>query len=56
MVLFDSFLKDLSFKPNRADHCFYTLVISTTEYVLLLQYVNDVISAGTSEILTMKCE
>ena len=35
-ILVDSFLKELGFKPNRADHCFYTLVISAIEYVLLL--------------------
>ena len=53
-ILFDSFLKELGFRPNRADHCFYTLVISPTEYVLLLLYVDDVIIASTSETLTMK--
>ena len=53
-TLFDSFLKELGFRPNRADHCFYTLVISATEYVLLLLYFDDVIIASTSETLTMK--
>jgi hypothetical protein len=53
-ILFDSFLKELGFKPNRADHCFYTLVISDTEYILLLLYVDDVIIASTSDLLTMK--
>ena len=41
-------------KPNRAYHCFYTLVASVTEYVLLLFYVDDVIIASKSEALTMK--
>ena len=35
-ILFDSFLKELGFRPNRADHCFYTLVISPTEYVCII--------------------
>ena len=34
-ILFDSFLKELGFRPNRADQCLYTLVVSATEYLLL---------------------
>jgi hypothetical protein len=52
-LLFDSFLKSLGFKPNRADHCFYTLVVNDSEYVLLLLYVDDVIIASSSEALTL---
>ena len=48
-LLFDSFLKGLGFKLNRADHCFYTLVLNDSEYVLLLLYVDDVIIA-TAEL------
>ena len=53
-LLFDSFLKELSFKANRADHCFYTLVTNDSEYVLLLLYVDDVIIASSSEALTLR--
>ena len=53
-LFFDSFLKDLGFKPNRADHCFYTLVLNDSEYILLLLYVDDVIIASSSEALTLK--
>ena len=35
-ILFYSFLKELGFKPNRADHSFYTLAISATEYVCII--------------------
>jgi hypothetical protein len=50
----DSFLKSERFKANKADHCFYTLVISSTEYVLLLLYVDDIIIAATSAALCAK--
>jgi hypothetical protein len=52
-ILIDSFLKKLNFISNRADHCFYTLVLNEREYVLLLLYVDDIIIASTSEALTM---
>ena len=51
----DGFLKNESFKANKADHCFYTLVISSTEYVMLLLYVDDIIIAATSAALCAKC-
>ncbi len=38
--MFDKFLKNLGFVPNKADHCFYTFVINANEYVLLLLYVD----------------
>ena len=53
-IMFDKFLRNLGFRPNKADHCFYTLVINETDYVLLLLYVDDVIIAATSEYLTMR--
>ena len=30
-ILFDSFLTDHGFKPNAADHCFYSLIINDHE-------------------------
>ena len=49
-ILFDSFLKTYGFKPNAADHCFYSLIINDVEYVILLLYVDDVASSiGTYE-------
>jgi hypothetical protein len=53
-IMIDKFLKDLGFVPNKADHCFYTLVINSNDYVLLLLYVDDVIIAATSEELTLR--
>ena len=50
----DGFLKNERFKANKADHCFYTLVISQAEYVLLLLYVDDIIIAATSAALCAK--
>jgi hypothetical protein len=44
-ILFDSFLKELGFGPNRADHCFYTLIIDFNNYVFLLLYVDNIIVA-----------
>jgi hypothetical protein len=53
-LMIDKFLKDQGFKPNKADHCFYSLIINNHEYVLLLLYVDDIIIAATSKELTMK--
>ena len=53
-ILFDSFLRGLGFKPNAADHCFYSLIINDHEWVILLLYVDDVIIAATSQKLTLK--
>ena len=53
-IMIDKFLKDLGFVPNKADHCFYTLVLNSNDYVLLLLYVDDVIIAATSEELTLR--
>jgi hypothetical protein len=50
----DGFLKSEGFKSNRADQCFYILVINKTEYVLLLLYVDDIIIAATSKYLANK--
>jgi hypothetical protein len=50
----DSFLKNEGFKPNNADHCFYTLTINDKEYVLLLLYVDDIIIAATSRALVQR--
>ena len=53
-ILFDSFLRSHGFKPNAADHCFYSLIINDHEWVILLLYVDDVIVASTSHKLTMR--
>ena len=50
----DNFLKSEGFKANKADHCFYTLVINNTDYVLLLLYVDDIIVAATTIALCKK--
>jgi hypothetical protein len=50
----DGFLKDERFEANKADHCFYTLVINDTDYVLLLLYVDDIIIAATTAALCAK--
>ena len=50
----DGFLKSQSFKANKADTCFYTLVIDDTNYVLLLLYVDDIINAATTTDLCKK--
>ncbi len=42
-LLLDSFLKGLGFTANKADHCFYTLIINDIDFVLLLLYVDDII-------------
>jgi hypothetical protein len=53
-LLIDKFLKAQGFKPNKADHCFYSLIINDVEYVLLLLYVDDVIIAATSKELALR--
>jgi hypothetical protein len=53
-LLLDEFLKSQGFVPNKADHCFYTLIINNVEYVLLLLYVDDIIIAATSAELCLK--
>ena len=50
----DGFLRSENFKANKADHCLYTLIISSTEFVLLLLYVDDIILAATSAELCAK--
>ncbi len=50
----DGFLKNERVKANKADHCFYILVISRTEYVMLLVYVDNIIIAATSATLCEK--
>ena len=52
-LLIDKFLKQIGFKSNRADHCFFTLN-EKNEYVLLLLYVDDMIIAASTEDLKMK--
>ena len=50
-LLLDRFLKGLGFTANKADHCFYTLIINDLDFVLLLLYVDDIIIAATTESL-----
>ena len=50
----DGFLKSENFKANKADNCFYTLVLNESEWVLLLLYVDDIIIAASSYVLCRK--
>jgi hypothetical protein len=50
----DSFLKSEGFKANKADHCFYTLIVNNTDYVLLLLYVDDIIVSASTLLLAKK--
>ena len=43
--MIDKFLKKHGFVSNKADHCFYTLIIDSNNYVFLLLYVDDIIVA-----------
>ena len=52
--MIDKFLKKHGFVSNKADHCFYTLIIDTNNYVFLLLYVDDIIVAATTEELRSK--
>jgi hypothetical protein len=53
-LMIDKFLKKHGFVSNKADHCFYTLIIDSNNYVLLLLYVDDIIVAATTEELRSK--
>ena len=51
--LMNGFLVEIGFVPNRADVCFYSIIVGK-EYVLLLLYVDDIIIAASTEELKMK--
>jgi hypothetical protein len=53
-LMIDKFLKKHGFVSNKADHCFYTLIIDSNNYVFLLLYVDDIIVAATTEALRSK--
>jgi ATP-binding cassette subfamily B (MDR/TAP) protein 1 len=53
-LMIDKFLKKHGFVSNKADHCFYTLIIDSNNYVFLLLYVDDIIVAATTEELRSK--
>ena len=50
-LMIDKFLKKHGFVSNKADHCFYTLIIDSNNYVFLLLYVDDIIVAATTTAL-----
>jgi hypothetical protein len=47
-IMMNSYLLEIGFIPNRADVCFYSIIIGK-EYVLLLLYVDDIIIAASTE-------
>ena len=51
--LMNGYLLELGFVPNRADVCFFSIIIGE-DYVLLLLYVDDIIIAASTEELKMK--
>ena len=53
-LMIDKFLKKHGFVANKADHCFYTLIIDSNNYVFLLLYVDDIIVAATTVELRSK--
>ncbi len=52
--MIDRFLKKHGFVSNKADHCFYALIIESNNYVLPLLYVENIIVTATTEELCRK--